>query len=160
MPLFLTLQQHSYRRKQLNCRKLLTFIFIDINNQYHRKQGHIMKVCIIGNTDSPEEKYVKTCRATGCKATVCSELNDSFDSSIRCSECVLLLSKITTPDMAARAEKLCKKHSIPFISLDTSSPESAAYAMRNYMLCNNCAQAGGCMVQKNLISSLSRGHNE
>jgi hypothetical protein len=103
-----------------------------------------MKVCIIGGLDRMEKEYIKACKAEGYKAKVFNKLNSSFDNSLKCTQCVLLLTKLSSHNMAAKAKNLCRKHNIPLLCIDKTSPSSVACAMKDFVNCNGCEHENTC----------------
>jgi len=97
-----------------------------------------MKVCIVGGLNRMEKEYVKACKSIGCKAKVFNKLNNNFENSIKCTQCVVLLTTLSSHNMASKAKNLCKRHNIPFICTDKTSPSSICCAMKDMMNCENC----------------------
>jgi hypothetical protein len=103
-----------------------------------------MKVCIIGGLNRMEKEYVRACKSVGCKAKVFNKLNNNFENSIKCTQCVLLLTSLSSHNMANKAKNLCKRHNIPFICTDKTSPASISYAMKDFIDCDNCESKEIC----------------
>lgn len=103
-----------------------------------------MRVSIVGGLDRLEKEYIKTCEQLGYKARVFNKLSSKFEQSLRCSECVLLMIGLSSHKMADSAKKICKKHNIPFICVEKSSPAHLSCAMKEFMDCENCAMRTVC----------------
>jgi len=106
-----------------------------------------MKVCVVGGLNRMEKDYVKAYKGIGCKAKVFNKLNNNFEQSIKCTECVVLLTKLTSHNMANKAKDICKKHNIPFICTDKTSPCSVCDVMQEFMSCDSCEFSDKCRTK-------------
>jgi len=98
-----------------------------------------MKVCIIGGLQRREKEYLAACSDAGLKAKIFNELNSSFENSVKCTECVVFLTKLASHNMVSKAKNLCKKNSIPFVVTDKTSPDAVTCAIKEAFSC-----AGDC----------------
>ncbi len=76
-----------------------------------------MKVCVVGGLNRMEKDYVKAYKDIGCKAKVFNKLNNNFEQSIKCTECVVLLTKLASHNMANKAKKPVQKSTIYLLSV-------------------------------------------
>jgi len=107
-----------------------------------------MKVCVVGGLDRMEKDYVKAYKSIGCKAKVFNTLTNSFEESLKSTECVVLLTKLASHNMVNKAKNICKRFDIPFVSTDKTSPSTITAALQSFMDCENCEFAGKCATQK------------
>jgi len=103
-----------------------------------------MKVCIIGGLDRMEKEYINACKTIGCKAKVFNTKSNAFETSLKCAQCVVLLTKLSSHNMANKAKTICKKQGIPLLCVDKTSPSSVCCAMKDYMDCENCVNSVQC----------------
>ena len=102
-----------------------------------------MKVCIIGGLQRREKEYLSACTTAGFKAKIFNELNSSFESSVKCTECVVFLTKLASHNMINKAKNICRRNNIPFICTDKTSPDSVTCVIREVIDCKgNCE---GCL---------------
>lgn len=100
-----------------------------------------MKACIIGGLQRREKEYMETCKDLGVKAKIFNEMNSSFENSIKATDFVVFITTLVSHNMANKAKNLCRKHDIPFICTDKSSPEAVSCFMKDALNCS-----GDCKV--------------
>ncbi|MGD9807786.1 MAG: DUF2325 domain-containing protein [Deferribacterales bacterium] len=103
-----------------------------------------MKVSVVGGLARREKEYEQALKKVGFKAKVFNTKSARMDESLKCSECVILLTKLSSHNMANAAKKICKKHNIPLVCLDKTSPESVTCALADYIECDTCEFAALC----------------
>jgi len=108
-----------------------------------------MKVSVVGGLARMEKEYEKAFKKVGCKAKVFNTKSTRMDESLKCSECVVLLTKLSSHNMANTAKKICKKHGIPLVCLDKTSPESVTCALAGLVECESCEFAKACSRRAN-----------
>lgn len=108
-----------------------------------------MKVSVVGGLSRMEKEYKNSFKDIGCKAKVFNTMNNSFEKSVKCSNCVVLLTTCSSHNMASKAKNICKKNGIPLVVVDKNSPSAVAGAIQDFFKCENCALAHECMVTKN-----------
>ncbi|PLX66583.1 MAG: hypothetical protein C0602_10950 [Denitrovibrio sp.] len=108
-----------------------------------------MKVSVVGGLSRMEKEYKNSFKDIGCKAKVFNTLNSSFEKSVKCSNCVVLLTTCSSHNMANKAKNICKKNDIPLIVVDKNSPQSVTGAIKNFFNCEDCAKAHECLVTRN-----------
>ncbi|ADD67834.1 hypothetical protein Dacet_1058 [Denitrovibrio acetiphilus DSM 12809] len=108
-----------------------------------------MKVSVIGGLARMEKEYVNAFKKVGCKAKIFNTKSGRMDESLKCSECVVLLTKLSSHNMANTAKKICKKYDIPLVCLDKTSPESVCCALQDYINCDDCEFSNLCMRRAN-----------
>lgn len=97
-----------------------------------------MRISVIGGLDRREKEYMQTFKILGMNAKIITKLNCNFDQSIKCSQCVVLLTALCSHNMANKAKKVCKKNGIPIVFIDKKSPDAVSSCMREYMDCSDC----------------------
>ncbi|WP_303851606.1 DUF2325 domain-containing protein [Seleniivibrio woodruffii] len=103
-----------------------------------------MKVCIIGGLQRRENEYLAACKQIGCKAKVFNEMSNSFENSIKCTNCVVFLTTLSSHNMINKAKNICRRHDIPFICTDRTSPESVSCIIKEAMGCKDDCK--GCLL--------------
>lgn len=103
-----------------------------------------MKVSVVGGLSRMEKEYMKSFKTIGCKAKVFNTLNSNFEKSVKCSNCVVLLTTCSSHNMASKAKNICKKNGIPLICVDKTSPSSVCGALQEYFSCEDCEFAHEC----------------
>ncbi|MGE4319026.1 MAG: DUF2325 domain-containing protein [Deferribacterales bacterium] len=102
-----------------------------------------MKVCIIGGLQRRENEYLSALKQIGCKAKVFNELNNSFETSVKCTNCVVFLTKLASHNMINKAKNICRRHNIPFVCTDKTSPDSVSCILKEVLDCKG--DCGGCL---------------
>jgi len=92
-----------------------------------------MKLCILGGLKRRENDYVDVCARLGCKAKVFNEVTKSFEDNIKCTDCVVFLTGMSSHNMLNAARKICRKRGINFVVTDKTSPESVSGVVRDVM---------------------------
>jgi hypothetical protein len=103
-----------------------------------------MKVCVIGGLDRMEKDYIQAYKQIGCKAKVFNKLTNNFEQSLKCTQCVVLLTSLASHNMVNKAKNICKRHSIPFICTDKTSPCALCDVTQEFMNCVGCEFADKC----------------
>jgi len=103
-----------------------------------------MKVAIVGGLSRMEKNYLKACKQEGYKAKVYNTLTKDFQSSLKSSDCVLLMVNLCSHNMANASKNICKKLGIPFILTNKNTPEAVSSIMKEFRDCAKCEKAGLC----------------
>jgi hypothetical protein len=103
-----------------------------------------MKVSVIGGLDRREKEYKKALRGIGMDAKVYTKNFCNFEQSIKCSNCVILLTPLCSHNMASKAKKVCKRFGIPILFVDKKSPDAVTGYLDEYMKCEECQFAHLC----------------